>query len=201
MAHVIGLTGSFGSGKSTVAGMFTREGAKLIDADQLAAQALQPGQPAYYQTVERFGDRILDCEGRIRRDELARQVFNDRQALRRLEQIIHPVVRRETERLIHEFTNERLIVLDIPLLLEAGMADQVDSVVVVTVRENQRFFRLKASGLNESQIVARLGNQMSQDRKVRLADFVIDNSGSIEKTRQQINQILNKIYGVKTERT
>ena len=184
MAYLLGLTGSFGSGKSTVAGMLREAGACVIDADELAREALEPGQPALASVTERFGADLLD---------------GDREAVAWLNGVIHPYVRREMRRLIEENGGRDLIVLDVPLLLEGGLDEGLDGVAVVTINERERFGRLHGRGFSEKEIIARLGMQMAQQRKAGRADFVIDNSGSREHTRKQIQTMLERIQGEKTD--
>ena len=199
MAYVLGVTGTFGSGKTTVATILRREhGAAVIDADELAREATRPGAEALEEIRRAFGDRFLDREGRLRRRELGLHVFGDREATARLERIIHPRVRAEEERLLREWADRPLIVLDVPLLLEAGMGRMCDSVAVVVIGERERYGRLRARGFAEEEITRRLGMQMPQERKRAIADHVIENSGSIEETRHQVNQLMTHIKGVRS---
>jgi dephospho-CoA kinase len=202
MALKIGVTGTIGSGKSTVARLI-REAAErrwpppaatLIDADRLAREAVEPGRPALAEIAAAFGAEILDGEGRLRRDELARRVFADRAALARLEAIVHPRVREAELAMLREAEAAgcRLIVLDIPLLFEAGMAGMADRIVVVAAGEAKRFGRLKAKGIGEAQAIARIGRQMAQARKKRLADATIDNDGDLAEARRQVEALLDR---------
>jgi dephospho-CoA kinase len=185
MALTIGLTGTLGCGKSTVVDLLRRAGESrwpppavvVIDADALARQAVEPGQPALAEIARQFGPEFIGPDGRLLRRELGRVVFADRSALARLEAIVHPRVRRAELEQMRAAAGHRLIVLDVPLLYEAGMQGLVARVVVVTVGEAQRFARLRRRGMTEAEIVARLGMQWSQARKAALADAVIDNSG------------------------
>lgn len=187
MARLIGVTGSFGSGKSAVAGMLGEMlNAEVIDADKLARQAVEPGQPALEEIQRRFGPGVIAPDGRLDRKALAEIVFNDRRALDDLNAIVHPRVREQWLERLRELGPERTAVLDIPLLFEAGLRNMVDRVVVVTISEAARFARLKQRGFTEPEIIRRLGMQMPQARKAALADKVIDNAGPIERTRQQI---------------
>lgn len=199
MGYLLGLTGSFGSGKSAVAQIFREDGAYVIDADALARLAVAPGGAALAAVTAEFGAEMLDEQGGVDRRRLAQRVFSDRKALARLNGLIHPHVRREMMRLIEENAAQALIVLDVPLLLEVGMDREVDGVAVVTISERKRFGRLHGRGYSEKEIIARLGMQMAQQRKIGRADFVIDNSGSRERTRKQIQAILDRIQGEKTD--
>jgi dephospho-CoA kinase len=200
MALTIGLTGILGSGKSTVAGMFRRSGERrwappavaVIDADALARQAVEPGQPALKTIAETFGERFIGPDGRLLRGEMAALVFTDRRALARLEAIIHPWVRQAELERMREAADHRLIVLDVPLLLEARMRPMVERVVVVTVSEALCFARLRKRGLSEGEVVARLGMQWPQSRKAAAADDTIDNAGPPEATAGQVEALLDR---------
>lgn len=193
MAFILGLTGSFGSGKSTVSEIFRARGVPVIDADELARQAVEPGRPALAELAHAFGPDLLDEAGGLKRRELAARVFADRRALTRLNAILHPVVRAQTLALLARFAAAPLVVVDVPLLFESGMQRLVDRVAVVTITENQRFFRLKRRGFGEREVTSRLGMQMPQTRKIRLADFIIDNSGTIQATRKQVQTLMDHI--------
>jgi dephospho-CoA kinase len=204
MSLAVGLTGTVGCGKTTVAGLLASQAgqrwppppaaAVVIDADALAREVVEPGQEALEAIVRQFGPEMLDAEGRLRRAALAKKVFVDRAALARLEAIVHPRVRTLAAARVDAATKAgtRLIVLDVPLLLETeGMRAMVDRVVVVTVGEARRFGRLRRrSGLSEAQTMARLAMQMPQARKAALADAVIDNDGDLEATERQCERLL-----------
>jgi dephospho-CoA kinase len=199
VAYVLGLTGSFGSGKSTVASLLAEMGATVIDADKLAAEAVEPGQPALAALIGEFGPEIVDRQGRLQRKALAERIFGDRPAARRLEALIHPPVLAGIRRALEERRGEPLVVLDIPLLFEAGMEGWMDKIVVVTIAENQRFARLRRRGYSEREVMALLGMQMPQSRKITLADYVIDNSGTIEATRKHAQTLFEWIQGEKSK--
>lgn len=193
MAFVLGLTGSFGSGKSTVSAIFRELGAAVIDADVLARQAVEPGQPALAAIAAEFGAEMLDEAGRLRRRALAERVFSDRRAVERLGRIVHPYVIAETRRQLAALADRPLVVVDVPLLFESGMDTLMDKVAVVAIGERERFFRLRRRGFGEREVMQRLATQMPQTRKVRLADYVIDNSGTIEATRKQVQTLMDPI--------
>jgi dephospho-CoA kinase len=193
MACILGLTGSFGSGKSAVSALFRELGAAVIDADELARQVVEPGSPALAEIAETFGPDLIGPDGRLARRELAGRVFGDPQAVARLNAIIHPRVRGETLRLLGEWKDAPLIVLDVPLLFEAGMQSLADKVAVVVISENQRFYRLRHRGFSEREVIQRLGAQMPQADKIRQADFIIDNSGTIEATRKQVQTLMDQL--------
>lgn len=193
MAFLLGLTGSFGSGKSMVSSLFRELGAAVIDADDLARQAVEPGRPALAEIAARFGADLIDSQGRLRRRELAERAFAGRRAVADLNAIVHPYVRSDTLRLLRELDDAPLIVLDVPLLFEASMQRLAQKVAVVVISEAQRFLRLRRRGFSEREVILRLGWQMPQAQKVRLADFIIDNSGTIEATRVQVQNLMDQL--------
>lgn len=200
MAFVLGITGSIGSGKTTVAGLLRELGAAVIDADTLAREAVEPGRPALAEVVGEFGPGVLKPDGRLDRRALAGRVFSDRGALRRLCAIIHPRVLEEAARRLAALGESAVVVLDVPLLYEAGMEGMMDRVAVVTISENQRFARLRRRGLGEQAVLGRLGMQMAQARKRQLADTVIDNSGTLEAVRNQVQTLMKQITEEKSKR-
>lgn len=177
----IGLTGNIASGKSSVAEVWKRLGAAIIDADVLARRAVEPGTDALRRVVDRFGPDVLAADGTLDRGTLRRRVFDDDEARRALEAIIHPEVARlrdeEEARLRAE--GARIVVLDIPLLFEAGLEDRVDVIVLVDAPEAERVARLQRDrGLDEAQARAMVDAQMPASRKRPEADYIIENDGS-----------------------
>ena len=195
MTVVIGLTGSFGSGKSTVAAMLAEMGAPVLDADQVAREVVQPSQPAFREIVEAFGERMVADDGTLDRKKLAQWVFTDAGARATLNRIVHPRVREATGRFVEAHPEAPVVVLEIPLLLENDARQRVDKVAVVSTNERNRFGRLKAKGFSEKQIIERLGSQMSQARKIALADEVIRNEGDLKTTRERVRRLALK-YGL-----
>lgn len=190
---IIGITGSFASGKSTVAGLFVRLGAKVIDADKIAHSLLRANNSLKKQISGVFGRSILKNDSSIDRNKLGEIVFSDRDALRKLNQIMHPEIIRLIKQKIKSCHN-RVIILDAPLLIESGLKLLVDKLVVVKIKRAEQIKRAKKRTLlEESQIVKRIKQQLSLQKKLRLADFIIDNNGQIKKTREQVLKIWNKI--------
>jgi dephospho-CoA kinase len=189
---LVGLTGTFGSGKSFVGAILAECGARVIDADAIVREVVAPGTGATEEIRREFGDEYLLPDGRIDRKRMAQTVFSSPQARRKLNAIVHPRViermNKEIERLESALPNEpKIIVLDVPLLFEAGLADAVERIAVVTVCESERFRRVRLrDGLGERETVDRLAAQWPQRRKASLADFVVDNSGSADATRSQV---------------
>jgi dephospho-CoA kinase len=186
----IGLTGGIGSGKSLVAHFFADLGAAVVDADRIAREIVAPGEPAYDDVIREFGKEVLRSDGTLDRKALAARVFADAEERRRLNALTHPHIRRrmaeEVSRLAAQ-PNVEVIILDIPLLLETTDGRDLDGVVVVYADDEVRERRLEArNGLTEAGIQQRLAAQMPLREKVARADWVIDNNGSPERTREQV---------------
>lgn len=188
----VGLTGGIGSGKSTVARIFEAHGAVVIDADAIARELVEPGEPALAALVAEFGPRILREDGTLNRGELASLAFSDAQATVRLNSIMHPLIREESERRLAEASNEGIqtVVYDMPLLVETGQRDLVDIVVVVDVPEDLQVERAVAlRGLDEQDVRRRIEVQASREERLAIADIVIDNSGSLDDTQGQVERV------------
>jgi dephospho-CoA kinase len=178
---VIGITGSFGSGKTTVARMFKRRGVGIIDADKIAHSLLKPGQEVYRRLVSVFGAGILTRDRRIDNRRLAGIVFNDTKALKKLNRITHPVIIQRIKDRVRKSTC-RTFILDAPLLIEA-------IIVVKATRANQMRRVRSRDSLSDREILQRIRHQIPLNRKIRLADFVIDNNGTMNETKEQVEQI------------
>ena len=186
---VIGVTGSFGCGKSTVARMFKSFGAGIVDADRIARGLIKRNTRIYRKIVDTFGDNILKRNKEIDRAKLADVVFADRKSLGRLNRIIHPQVIRIIKRSIKN-KSRRIIILDAPLLIEAGLLYLTDRLVVVKSDRKRQVERLlKKTPLSKCQVLKRIKAQLPLWQKIRLADFVIDNSGKLTMTKKQAREI------------
>jgi len=191
---ILGLTGSFGSGKSTVAGIFRSCGAKIIDADKIAHRLIKPRTKIYKEIIDTFGNDILRKNRAIDREKLARIVFSNKLLLKRLNKIIHPEVIEVIKEKIRT-SPERVIILDVPLLIEAGLEKIADKLIVVTITREKQIKRIcKKTGLSRPDILKRIAAQISQNVKSRFANFIIDNSGTIEKTKKQAEQIRRVLW-------
>lgn len=189
--RVIGLTGGIACGKSTVAGILRELGARVVDADEVAREVLAPGSPVLARVAERFGREVLHEDGSLDRRHLAGIVFRDRQALADLNAITHPPIIEVIRRRIEEARGEgvRVLVIDAPLLLEAGMEGMVDEVWVVTCTRDQQIERLcRRTGLSPREAEARMRAQMPLEEKVRRADRVIPNQGSLAELRAEVER-------------
>jgi dephospho-CoA kinase len=183
----IGLTGGIGSGKSTAAARFAELGALVIDADAIAREVVQPGTPGLAAIVSRFGSSVLRADGSLDRPALARLVFDDPEALAALNAIVHPLVAARRAELTAAAGPDAVVVADVPLLVETGMAGDFDAVVVVEAPLDQRLARLAARGLPESEARARIGRQASDQQRRAVATEVLDNSGSPAELARQVD--------------
>lgn len=181
---ILGITGGIAAGKSMVSEIFGRLGAIVVSADALAREAVQPGSPALAELIEKFGAGILDREGALDRKALAGLIFADPKAREVLNRITHPAIASIAEERLRALQLEApLIIYEAPLLFEAGAEGRVDAVLVVTVDPERQLQRLmQRENLNETEARARIATQMPQAEKVARADFVIDNSGTLEET-------------------
>jgi dephospho-CoA kinase len=188
----LGLTGGIGAGKSTVAALLADHGAVIIDADAIAREIVQPGTPALVELVDAFGVGILRDDGSLNRGELARLAFADPDAAARLNGIMHPAIRAESERRIADAAarGASVVVYDMPLLVETGQQDVVDVVVVVDVPEEMQVERaVTLRGLDEDDVRRRMQVQASREQRRAAADVVIDNSGDREATARQVEAL------------
>lgn len=193
----IGLTGGIASGKSTVAKMFQERGAYLIDFDELAHFVEEPDQPAWKAIVDYFGYDILNEDRTINRVQLGLFVFADQKKLSILNDIVHPAVFEEWRRRIdnlYEIDPCAVVISDVPLLIEVGMQDQVDLVILVYVSPAVQIKRLMdRNGCSREEAVKRLASQMPIDDKILYADIVIDNQDSPDETREIVYEIWDDI--------
>ncbi len=196
---IAGVTGTIGTGKSTVARMFGDMGAFVIDADQLAHDVVEPGKAAWQGIVSYFGKDILNQDQTLNRQKLADIVFSDPEKLQKLNLIVHPEVLREDQRLVEErraSDPNGLIIKDIPLLLEAGpeVAHMlVDKIIVVYSSPEIQVKRLVERGLTEEDARSRIKSQVPVQDKIKFADFTINNDGTPEETRAQVKMIYDKL--------
>lgn len=190
---IIGLTGGIASGKSTVSLLLKEKGAVIIDADKVAKKIMEPGKPAWTQVVEYFGKEILKGGQEIDRKKLGNIVFSNQKQLEVLNRITHPKIVKEIKKQLEYYkkSSERVIILDGALLLEIGLNALVDEVWLVAVDEKIQLERLLARdiGLDEKAAMDRINSQMPLKQKLKYADRVIDNSGSIKNTNIQLDKI------------
>jgi len=194
---IAGLTGGIATGKSTVSAFFQTAGAHIVDADRIARQVVQPGMPAHKAIVETFGATVLHDDGSIDRERLGDIIFHHRQQKERLDAIVHPRVfdqfAKEIDR-IAAHTPDAVVILDVPLLLEAGMDRHLDEIIVVYVTEAIQLQRLMArDGISETAALARIRSQMPIDEKRKRATLLIDNRGSRDACRRQTLAIYDQL--------
>jgi dephospho-CoA kinase len=190
----VGLTGGVASGKSTVSSMLRELGAVVIDADQLAREVVAPGTEGLAEIVAAFGDGVLTPEGDLDRPAMGAIVFGDEEARRRLEEIIHPRVRRRGVELEAAAGSDAVVVHDIPLLAETGQADAFDAVVVVDVPVETQVRRMvDLRGMSREEAEARIAAQASRQERLAVATYVIDNTGTIEDLRERVAELFGSL--------
>jgi len=193
---VIGVTGSFGTGKSTVCQIMAELGAAVINADELGHELLQPESRTYNEVVKAFGDGILTEAKTIDRRKLAGLAFQSKDKQARLNSIMHPMITQTVQRLIeqHRQTGHKIVVLEAALLLEAGWKRVVDQVWVTVAPETVIVDRLKNQrGFKEQEIFARLNTQLNSTEKVKHADVVIDTDCSREELKAKVIELWQKL--------
>jgi dephospho-CoA kinase len=192
---IIGILGGIGSGKSTVAELFGQLGCMVIDADKIAHQALE--EPEIKQKiVDFFGQKILDTSGQIDRKALADIAFGDKEKLSKLNSIIHPLVLHRCERLLETYTSHaqvKAIVLDMPLLLEAGWQNHCNRLVFVDCKDELRADRAKKIGVFNKNRLIREKFQISLDNKAKVSDNTIDNNSDLSALVEQVTEIFSNI--------
>jgi dephospho-CoA kinase len=204
----VGLTGSIASGKSVVGEMFVAQGAKLIHADQIAHELMQPGQAVYQEVVRHFGTGILNPDGSMNRSKLAEAAFGsadkkEPSRVNELNRIVHPRVLLKQEQWMEQVgrdDSQAIAIVEAALILEAGAGRQFDRLVVVTCRPEQRIRRFAERmklDLDRArvEVTRRMAAQMPDDEKIKCADYVIDNSGSLECTEKQVRQAYLELKG------
>lgn len=182
----IGLTGGIGSGKSTVSRLLADHGAVIVDADAIAREVVEPGTPGLAAVVEAFGPSVLAADGSLERAALAAVVFADPEARRRLDAIVHPLVRARAGELAAAAPPDAVVVHDVPLLVETGQAAAYDLVLVVEADPETRVARLVQRGLTADDARARMAAQATDEQRRAVADVVLDNSGTPEHLAAQV---------------
>lgn len=189
----VGLTGGMGSGKSTVARRFAELGAAIIDADQIARDVVEPGEPALAELAEAFGEGILLDDGSLNRGELAKRAFVSAEKTELLNSITHPRIEQRTEEQFNA-AGDAIIVFDSPLLIEMGQSEAQDLVVVVHTPVEVRLDRLVESrGVDREDAKQRIAKQISDDKRLQFADVVLENSGTEEDLVHQVDRIWERI--------
>lgn len=204
----VGLTGGIAAGKSVVGEMFVALGAHLVQADRIAHELMQPGEPVYYEVVSHFGREILNYDGSVNRSKLAEAAFGPPDSagkrasrIEELNRIVHPAVIRSQEEWMHAISLQDphgIAIVEAALLLEAKALDRFDKLIVVTCNAEQRATRFAARQRIDletarKEVARRMAAQLSDEEKVKVADYVIDNSGSIENTQKQVRAVWEKL--------
>ncbi len=194
---VLGLTGNIASGKSTVARMLEGMGARIIDADLIAREVVEPEKPAWVDIVKKFGPGILGPDGSIDRRRLGEIVFGDESKRRLLMDITHPRIKETVRERLAEFKEENapVVVVEAALIVEkGGLREFIDGLIVVTADEESQIERLvKRSGHTREEALARIGSQMPAGEKALHADYLIDNSGTKEETEAEVKKLWEEI--------
>lgn len=185
----VALTGGIGSGKSLVGEILEELGALVIDSDQLAREVIERGSPGYEEVVTAFGDSILS-EGQIDRSKLAAVVFNESDLRKKLESIIHPLVREAAEKLARKLPSGAILINQIPLLVESDGAKRFDYVVTVSADEELRRERLRLRGLKDYEITQRMAAQVSDSEREKIANYIIRNDGSIDELTRAVEELM-----------
>ena len=199
---IIGLTGSIASGKSTVSNMLKEQGFPIVDADLVARKVVEPGSATLQEISAEFGSEIIQRDGSLNRQKMGEWIFNDPELRKKLNNIIHPAIRKEMLSERDELVQEgyETIIMDIPLLFESQLQHFVDKILVVSVTEENQFSRLmERNGLSEIEAKARIQSQLPMAVKIQGADAVIFNDGTIEETKQQLMEILSRWTGQNQE--
>lgn len=186
---LVGLTGGIGSGKSTVSALLAARGAVVVDADAITRQVQQPGSPVLDALAERFGREVIAADGSLDRAALAAIAFGDPVALKDLNAIVHPAVRAEMNRQVAEQAGtDRVVILDIPLLAE-NPREGLQGVIVVDVPVDVQIERLvRFRSFDEDDARARIGRQATREQRAKIADVIIDNSGSLDALIEQVDR-------------
>ena len=199
---LVGLTGGIGAGKSTVTAMLEERGARVIDADDLARRAVHSGTATFDRIVERFGSGVVAADGELDRAALASIVFADPDRRRELERITHPEVARMLREALEPFrSTDDVVVYASPLIVESGMTDACDVVVVVAAPAEDQLRRVGAQrGMSDSDVRARMAAQASDDERAAAADVILDNGGTLEELEAQVDRLWRDLERTARER-
>jgi len=189
----VGLSGGIGSGKSTVARIFSDLGAVVIDADAISREVLEPGQIGYENTILTFGESVLSESGSIDRKKLAEVVFQNPMELAKLEAIIHPAVIAKVAQIRDTLPATSVVVYDTPLLVEKGLESQFDKVIIVLADELSRKDRLVSRGLEMPDIEARISNQATDAQRAGVADYIIYNNGTLSELQDNVSKVWHQL--------
>jgi len=193
---IIGLTGGIGSGKSTVARSLQEHGFPLVDADLIAREIVEPGQPALAELTKEFGADILNADGSLDRGLLASRAFTNKDTTQRLNNITHPRINQRTQELFDEARENgaEAVIYDMPLLIDKGLHKDMDATIVVHAAEHVRLERLTTKrGLDADDVRRRINAQIDDETRKQHADILLDNNGTEEDLTKQIAEAVDKI--------
>jgi len=189
----VGLTGGIGSGKSTVADIFSRLGITIIDADNIAHQITQSGSESFKEIILLLGEEFIDADGGLNRKKIAQTVFSDPSIKIALEKILHQKIKQRMAQEIEQAKDDKYIILAIPLLLESNFTDLVDRIVVIDADDDTRIRRTQQrDGRSEEQIRQIMNNQIGRDDRLRHADDILENNGNLEDLKVAVTQLHHK---------
>jgi len=196
----VGLTGGIASGKSTVGRMLGELGCRVIDSDRITRQLFEAGSPVNAAVAEAFGPRVVASDGTIDRKILGELVFENTELRQKLNSIVHPAINQRQSEFLAQAAAEdshAIGIVEAALIVEVGTYRNYDKVIVVTCSPKIQRERLRErSGLTPQQIETRIASQMPLEEKIKVADFVIDNSGDIGKTRQQVEEVYRQLRAI-----
>lgn len=196
MTYFLGLTGGIASGKSTADDFFKKKNIPIIDSDLIAHQIMKVGQAGYQAVVDYFGSKILNDNQAINRHKLGEIVFNDKAKLKKLNSLTHPLVHQEIKRQMEQYrlNQEKLVVIDVPLLFESGFESLCDGVLVISISPELQLKRLmKRNNFTEKEALVRINNQMPLSEKEKRATYVVANTGTINDLEKRLSDLLQKI--------
>ena len=192
--RIVGLTGGFGTGKSFVASLFKRLGATVVDADKLGHKALKRGSSAYNRVVAAFGKKIMNPDFSINRKMLAGIVFSNRKTLAKLNRIIHPEIIKEIRGRIRKAGVSEILIVDAPLICETNITGLMNVLIVVKASKSNQIERSSRKfNMSEKDARERMACQMPLKKKIRLADYVVDNDGTKKETKNQVRKIWQEL--------
>ncbi len=191
MAYIVGLTGGIGSGKSTVSAMLAKRGAKVIDADAIVHELQSPGTEVFHEIVEAFGPQIVAEDGSLDRAKLASIVFADQDERRKLETIVWPRVGARVAEMLQALEGSDIAVLDVPLMAESpeGSRRNAQAIIVVDATPDTQLMHLAAKGVEADVARARMSAQVSREERLKIADHVVDNNGSIDELEAKVEEL------------
>jgi dephospho-CoA kinase len=196
--RIFGITGGIGSGKSTVSGLLTEAGVPVVDADRLARLSVAPGGPGLSQVVREFGPSVLGTDGEMDRKRMGQMAFSSVEVRAKLNAILHPMITDLARAAFAKLESDgvELAAYDCPLLFESGLQARYRPTVVVFVSPEEQVRRVMArNGLSEADAVARVASQMPLSEKARMADFVVDNSGTREELASRVMDLMRSVHG------